>query len=114
VRLIEAESHEDARSKAHAYGKRSEGDEGGTLISEGHPSTCVFAGVRRVIISAAHEADEPRLGDGDEITFLPFIVGDESAPHSLAEGQPTEVLYFEEPGPPSGRTSSTPDNAGLT
>ena len=97
VHLIEAVDATAAYARAEVLGRRSEGDTRGTLRetdSDGvdHPSTLVFAGVRKVV-TVAHERVDDQLGTDDEITFSQFVVDTHEEILRLAAGDAITVTY---------------------
>ncbi len=51
VYLIEADDFETAAIKGEEFGRRDEGDDGGSLTVDDEPAVQVFAGIRKVVSS---------------------------------------------------------------
>ena len=67
--LIQADSEDEAFTKAAQHGRSEAGDDGGTFTWEGQPARWIFAGVRK-ITACADVAKRP--SDGTEITYNEF------------------------------------------
>lgn len=89
VYLLQAESDAEAWKKAEMLGKREEGDDDGSLKSDGRPATRFFAGVRK--LTTLIEDEGPR--DGVEITYSELEVDSEQALTDLAKGNAVKVKY---------------------
>ncbi|WP_137940513.1 DUF4288 domain-containing protein [Chitinivorax sp. B] len=76
IYLINAETDEDALSKAESIGASLEGDRDGSFFWDDIPSRWVYRGVRKILeISNPWDVDN-RPGDGCEVTFETFEFSD--------------------------------------
>ncbi len=91
VILIEANSDDEALSKAQERGKEDE-IQSDDFTWEGHPAILTFEGVRK-IIDCQEKNDFPR--DGTEITYSQMLVASEEALLQLVEGKSIIVQYDE-------------------
>ena len=94
VLLVEARDGKDAMAKAEALAREDEGDDSGSLVSDGHPAQRIFAGIRK-LLTVAHAAAGDVIGDGDEVTYSEFEVADEAAVRALAAGKKVSLKYVE-------------------
>lgn len=88
--LIEADSDDEAMSKATKRAQEDEGDSQGTFTWSGRPAQWHFAGIRKLI---ACEDPDTAPGDGTEITYLEMEVSDKASFSKLINGEPVEVRY---------------------
>ena len=94
VLLIEAADGDEAQGRAADRAKLDEGDPNGSMTWDGRPAEWVFVGIRRMI-SLAHQSAVGKPQDGDEITFLEFMLPDMSAVEALAAGKTVGLEYLE-------------------
>lgn len=96
VHVIAAADADAAFARAELLGRRSEGTDRGTLrevTSSGeYPTTCVFAGVRKVV-TGSHEGSDDHIGSDDEVTFSEFVLDSEDAVQQLAAGETVQLKY---------------------
>jgi hypothetical protein len=109
VILIEAPDGADVWSMAEDCARQDEGDSEGSLTSEGHPATQVFAGIRKVT-EVFFRDDPSKFSHGDEVTFTEYDVSGLAALKALAAGERAMVEYskieYPEKGPAFGEEES--------
>ena len=87
VVLVRANSSDEAYEKAEKRGRQEEIFDGTDRIG-GHPSTCIFAGVRKVTLC---QDQDSRPTDGTEVTYIEMSVRSEAAVKKLAAGKTVTV-----------------------
>jgi len=90
--LIQAESEDEAFTKAEQRGHEEEGDEDGSFRWGGQPAQWVFAGVRKLTLC---QDAEKRPRDGTEVSFTEMEVGSKEAIGKLLQGEPVSVKLMD-------------------
>lgn len=90
ILLIEAQSDQDAMTKAIARAKEDEGDSEGTFTWEGRPATWCLGGIRKLVTCEFH-ATEP--ADGTEVTYLELEVSSQQDFVRFLNGETVMIKY---------------------
>jgi len=91
--LIQADSEEEAFTKAERKGREGEGDEDGSFRWADKPARWVFGGVRKLTLC---QDAEKRPEDGTEISYIQMWVGSRNALRKLIESDRVGVVLREE------------------
>lgn len=92
VFLVEADTPDEACSKARELARRDEGDSQRSLRVGDRSAALVFGSIRKVV-AVCHKGPDGQLGDGDEVTYSEFVVADRAALDRLIGAEDVEVLY---------------------
>lgn len=88
--LVAADTEAEAFTKAEAFGRLEEGDDGGSFRWGKIPSRWVFAGVRKVT-ECPFASDGP--DDGTEISYSELELDSRAAVEQLVAGKSVQVRY---------------------
>src|ERR1700726_422501 len=92
IYLVQADSHDEARTAATAFGKAGAGDSGGSFIWDDRPAEWIFGGVRKT--TTCTDPDE-RPSHGTEITYSEFEVATREELERLISSDAVDVRYVE-------------------
>jgi Domain of unknown function (DUF4288) len=94
VGLIQADSPEEAWTKAEQFGRENEFDDT-SLTWNDRPAQMVFAGVRKVITPSMNEESDRGLKHGTELTYSLMVIDRDEGFHNFLNNQPADVRYEE-------------------
>ena len=95
IYLIDAQTEDEAVSKAEALGRNDEGDSGGTFTWDGRPAEFRSCGLRKLVSVSNSASADNNVGDGAELSYLTLEFESSKALADYMNGTPINLRVLD-------------------